>query len=102
MRAALAGLSALSEAKSILFLCGMNAIRSPMAESIAKSLLPQSHYVASAGVHKGESDPFVEVVLSETGRHAPDRTPHTLPRASVGTRVPDASLRVRSYFGAHR
>lgn len=78
MRAALAGLNALSEVKSILFLCGMNAIRSPMAEAIAKSLLPQNHYVASAGVHKGESDPFVEVVLAETGRHAPDRTPHTL------------------------
>lgn len=49
-----------------------------MAESIAKVLLPQNHYVASAGVHKGESDPFVEVVLAETGLHAPDRTPHTL------------------------
>ena len=56
----------------------MNAIRSPMAESIAKSLLPQNQYVASAGVYKGQSDPFVGVVLSETGLNAPDRTPHTL------------------------
>jgi protein-tyrosine-phosphatase len=76
----LAGLSSLSEtaSKSILFLCGMNAIRSPMAESIAKSLLPQNQFITSAGVYKGQSDPFVGVVLSETGLNAPDRTPHTL------------------------
>ena len=27
---------------SVLFVCGMNAIRSPMAEAIARALLPSS------------------------------------------------------------
>ena len=35
---------------AILFMCGWNAIRSPMAEAIAKRLLPSDIYVQSAGV----------------------------------------------------
>jgi protein-tyrosine-phosphatase len=41
-------------------MCGMNSIRSPMAEAIARHYLPQSVYVASAGVRRGERDPFVD------------------------------------------
>jgi protein-tyrosine-phosphatase len=52
----------------------MNAVRSPMAETIARSLLPGT-YIASAGVRPGERDPFVDAVLEEVGlslgRHAP-------------------------------
>jgi protein-tyrosine-phosphatase len=55
-------------------MCRMNAVRSPMAETIARSLLPGT-YVASAGVRPGERDPFVDAVLDEVGlslgRHAP-------------------------------
>ncbi len=64
--------------RSILFLCGMNSIRSPMAESIARSLLPRDQFVTSAGVHKGEPDPFVAATLLEHGLNPPQRTPHTL------------------------
>ncbi|MDQ0318953.1 protein-tyrosine-phosphatase [Pararhizobium capsulatum DSM 1112] len=64
--------------RSILFMCGMNAIRSPMAEVLAKSLLPQGTYVASAGVRIGERDPFVDVVLDELGLTAGRHQPHTL------------------------
>ena len=39
--------------KSILFLCGMNAIRSPMAEALARNDLPKGVFVASAGVRPG-------------------------------------------------
>jgi protein-tyrosine-phosphatase len=61
---------------AILFVCGMNAIRSPMAEVIAKHLLPPDIYVQSGGVRAGEADPFVGVVLEELGlepkkRHVP-------------------------------
>jgi protein-tyrosine-phosphatase len=60
---------------AILFMCGWNAIRSPMAEAIAKYLLPHDIYVQSAGVRSGERDPFVDVVLEEVGlsigRHQP-------------------------------
>ena len=60
---------------AILLMCGIIAIRSPMAEAIARHYLPQSVYVASAGVRRGERDPFVDVVLDEIGlalgRHQP-------------------------------
>lgn len=63
--------------QSILFVCGMNSIRSPMAEAIARSVLPASVYVASAGVKDGERDPFVDVILAEEnlslGDHQPRR-----------------------------
>jgi protein-tyrosine-phosphatase len=60
---------------AILFMCGMNAIRSPMAQTLARSLLPQDVFIASAGVNAGSRDPFVEEVLAEEdlslGRHQP-------------------------------
>ena len=57
---------------AILFMCGMNSIRSPMAEALAKSMLPKGTYVASAGVRTGERDPFVDVVLGlSLGRRQP-------------------------------
>ena len=63
---------------AVLFVCGMNSIRSPMAEIIARSLLPQGTYVASAGVRPGERDPFVDVVLAEVGLDLGNRQPQTL------------------------
>ena len=62
---------------AILFMCAMNAIRSPMAEAIAKSLLPRV-YIASAGVRRGERDPFVDAVLDEVGLSLGKRQPQTL------------------------
>ncbi|MFN6986336.1 MAG: protein-tyrosine-phosphatase, partial [Rhizobium oryzihabitans] len=35
--------------KSVLFMCGMNSIRSPMAEVIAKRLVAPGIYIQSAG-----------------------------------------------------
>jgi protein-tyrosine-phosphatase len=52
---------------SVLFMCSMNAIRSPMAEEIAKRILPKSTYVQSAGARKGKADPFLEIILEEAG-----------------------------------
>lgn len=63
---------------AILFVCGMNAIRSPMAEVIARTLLPAGTYVASAGVRAGERDPFVDAVLDEMGLSLGRRQPQTL------------------------
>ncbi|MDX3926442.1 MAG: low molecular weight phosphatase family protein [Shinella sp.] len=64
--------------QSVLFMCGMNAVRSPMAEAIARRLLPPGTYVASAGVRPGERDPFVDVVLEEIGLTLERHLPHTL------------------------
>jgi protein-tyrosine-phosphatase len=48
-------------------MCGMNAVRSPMAETLARAVLPASTFIASAGVRAGERDPFVDAVLAEAG-----------------------------------
>ena len=64
--------------RSVLFLCGMNAVRSPIAEQMARTLLPRSVFVASAGVRPGERDPFVDAVLAESGLSLGERQPRTL------------------------
>jgi protein-tyrosine-phosphatase len=56
----------------------MNAVRSPMAEALARKLLPPTTFVASAGVRLGERDPFVDAVLAETGLSFEERLPKTL------------------------
>jgi protein-tyrosine-phosphatase len=53
--------------RSVLFMCGMNSVRSPMAEALARRVLPATTFVASAGVRAGERDPFVDAVLAEDG-----------------------------------
>ena len=45
----------------------MNAVRSPMAESILKYLMGQKIYVDSVGVRPSEIDPFVVAVMDEMG-----------------------------------
>lgn len=64
--------------RSILFLCGMNAIRSPMAEALARATLPADIFLASAGVRAGARDPFVDAVLAEKGLSLGERQPQTL------------------------
>jgi protein-tyrosine-phosphatase len=56
----------------------MNAVRSPVAEVLARKLLPPTVFVASAGVRAGEPDPFVETILAEEGLSLKDRVPRTL------------------------
>ncbi len=60
---------------AVLFACGLNAIRSPMAAAMLRQMLGPSIYVGSAGVRKGEPDPFAVVVMAEIGldisRHKP-------------------------------
>ena len=61
--------------QAVLFACGMNAVRSPMAAALFQQMLGKSVYVASAGVQKGELDPFAVAVMEEIGvdiaRHKP-------------------------------
>lgn len=52
---------------AVLFSCTMNAVRSPMAESILKHLLGHKVYVDSAGVRSGELDGFAIEVMDEIG-----------------------------------
>ncbi|WP_082549700.1 low molecular weight phosphatase family protein [Mesorhizobium sp. Root552] len=59
-------------------MCGMNAVRSPMAEVLAKKMLPDDIFLASAGVHRGERDPFVDAVLAEEGISLGERHPRSV------------------------
>src|SRR5262245_22620186 len=56
-----------SRPQAVLFACGMNAVRSPMAAALLKQMLGKSLYVGSAGVRKGELDPFAVAVMDEIG-----------------------------------
>lgn len=67
--------AAASLPRSVLFLCGMNAVRSPVAERLARRLLPASVFVDSAGIHVGDPDPFVEAVLAGEGLSMGERMP---------------------------
>ena len=52
---------------SVLFACSMNAVRSPMAEALAKQILGRSLFIDSAGVHSQALDPFAMCVMRELG-----------------------------------
>ena len=52
---------------SVLFACSHNAIRSPMAEALAKRLYGHTAFVDSVGVHAGERDSFAAAALDELG-----------------------------------
>mgnify|MGYP001036965776 FL=1 len=59
-------------------MCGMNAVRSPMAEALARRMLPAATFIASAGVRSGERDPFVAAVLAEEGLSLGEHHPRTI------------------------
>jgi len=60
---------------AVLFACGLNAVRSPMAAGLFAQMFGRAVYVGSAGVRKGELDPFAVAVMAELGldisRHKP-------------------------------
>lgn len=60
---------------SVLFLCGHNVVRSPMAAALARHFFGRSLRIAEAGVRAGEPDPFVAAAMEEVGidlsRHKP-------------------------------
>ena len=64
-----------SRPQAVLFACGMNAVRSPMAAAMFQQMFGKSVYVASCGAVKGEPDPFAAAVMEEIGidmsRHRP-------------------------------
>ena len=62
--------------QSVLFACSHNAVRSPMAEAIARQLFGREIYFASAGLRAGEKDGFVEAVMDEVGVDMSKHRPH--------------------------
>jgi protein-tyrosine-phosphatase len=61
--------------QAVLFACGWNAVRSPIAAALFAHLVGRSVYVESVGVRTGEPDPFAAAVMEEVGidlgRHRP-------------------------------
>jgi protein-tyrosine-phosphatase len=52
---------------AVLFACRFNVIRSPMAAAILRHLVGKRIYVHSAGVRRGETDPFAVAAMDEIG-----------------------------------
>jgi protein-tyrosine-phosphatase len=63
---------------AVLFVCGRNSIRSPMAERLTAHLFPGRFYVSSAGIVPGERDAFVDAILSELGIGPVEHGPRAL------------------------
>lgn len=64
--------------QAVLFLCAMNAIRSPMAASLLRNMFPRAIYVSSAGVRKGQLDPFAVAAMDEVGQDISKHRPMTI------------------------
>ncbi len=69
---------------SVLFVCGLNAVRSPMAESLARLWFGKMVYVQSAGVRKGELDPFSVKAMEEMGVDIARHRPRTIEEIEDG------------------
>ncbi|MFL9501135.1 low molecular weight phosphatase family protein [Rhodopseudomonas palustris] len=62
---------------AVLFACGMNSVRSPMAEAMLRGIAPRTMYVRSAGVKTHELDPFAVAVMAERGLDISKHKPTT-------------------------
>src|SRR3954469_1781156 len=62
----MAGPTRAARPQAVLFACGMNSVRSPMAAALFKHYFGRT-YVGSAGVRKGEPDPFAVAAMDELG-----------------------------------
>jgi protein-tyrosine-phosphatase len=63
--------------QSVLFACTLNTVRSPMAEAIARHYFGREIYFASAGLKRGEPDPFAIAAMEEIGVDLSHHKPHT-------------------------
>ncbi|HEU5274455.1 MAG TPA: arsenate reductase ArsC [Xanthobacteraceae bacterium] len=63
--------------QSVLFACGLNSVRSPMAAALFKRLFGHLAYVGSAGVRTGEVDPFAVAAMEEVGLDIAKHRPMT-------------------------
>jgi len=65
-------------ANSVLFICQMNMVRSPMAEGLLRKLHPEVQVVESCGLSQGEADQLVQSVMSEIGVDIKEHVPQIL------------------------
>src|SRR3974390_3113477 len=60
-----------------LFACGLHSGRSPMAAALFRHMFGRSAYVGSAGVRRGELDPFAVAAMEEIGLDIAKHRPMT-------------------------
>lgn len=63
---------------SVLFVCSMNSVRSPIAAALARRRFPGRIVARSAGVTSGKVDSFVHEVMDEVGIDMAVHSPHGL------------------------
>ena len=63
--------------QAVLFACGLNSVRSPMAAALFRHLFGRTTYVGSAGVRRGELDPFAVAAMDEIGLDIAKHRPMT-------------------------
>jgi protein-tyrosine-phosphatase len=71
------GAPIIARPQAVLFACGLNSVRSPMAAALFRHLLGRAAYVGSAGVRTGELDPFAVAVMDEVGLDISKHRPMT-------------------------
>jgi len=74
-----------SNLPSVLFVCSMNSVRSPIAAALARKFFAGRIIARSAGVQSGKADGFVHEVMEEIGIDMSVHTPHMLDEL-VGSR----------------
>jgi protein-tyrosine-phosphatase len=62
---------------AVLFACTQNAVRSPMAEALGRHYFGREIYFASAGLKRGEPDPFAAAAMEEIGIDISRHKPHS-------------------------
>jgi uncharacterized protein (UPF0262 family)/protein-tyrosine-phosphatase len=67
-----------SNLPTVLFVCSMNSVRSPIAAALARKFFPGRVIARSAGVRSGKADGFVHEVMEEIGVDMSVHTPHTM------------------------
>ncbi len=66
------------ELPSVLFVCSMNSVRSPIAAAFARQLFAGRLTARSVGVRGGKADGFVHDVMAEVGIDMSVHTPHII------------------------
>ncbi len=70
--------------QSVLFACTLNAVRSPMAEALARHSFGKQAYIDSAGVTKEDVDGFAVCVMREIGIEMADHLPQCFDEVDCG------------------
>jgi len=89
---------------SVLFVCQMNMVRSPIAEGLMRSLYPNVARIESCGLDQGEKEQMVETIMTEAGIDVSDHEPTTLENYKpenfevVIAFTPQAYQAAQSYF----